>query len=370
MAKNQTEIKIVNIVGARPNFIKIAPIINELNKVKKFSHILIHTGQHFDYEMSSLFFKQLQIKQPEIYLGIGGGTQAIQTAKIMMGLEKVLMKMKPDLVNVVGDVNSTLAAAIVTSKLGIPLAHIEAGLRSRDMRMPEEINRLVTDRLADFLFTTSADANVNLLAEGVPKKKIFLTGNVMIDTLKALKPVADSLKAYTQYGLDKKNYVLVTLHRPSNVESKTNLKLILSSLERISRQIPIIFPVHPRTYKKIRIFDLGGHVSKPNFIVTKPLGYLENLSLLSNSKFVITDSGGIQEETTALMIPCLTLRENTERPITVSVGSNTVIGLDMGFLFKCVDKIMNGRYKKSKIPKYWDGKAAYRIVKKLSEILN
>jgi UDP-N-acetylglucosamine 2-epimerase (non-hydrolysing) len=370
MAKNQRKIKIVNIVGARPNFIKIAPIINELNKVKKFSHILIHTGQHFDYEMSSLFFKQLKIKQPEIYLGIGSGSQAVQTAKIMIALEKVLIELKPDLVNVVGDVNSTLGAAIVSSKLGIPLAHIEAGLRSRDMRMPEEINRLVTDRLADFLFTTSADADVNLIAEGVPKKKIFLTGNVMIDTLLALKPVADKLSAYKVYGLKKKNYVLVTLHRPSNVESKTNLKLILSSLEKISRTIPIIFPVHPRTFKKIKLFGLTAFLSKPNFIITKPLGYLENLSLLSNSKFVITDSGGIQEETTALKIPCLTLRENTERPVTVTEGSNTVIGLDMKFLFRCVDKIMNNKYKKSSIPKYWDGKAAYRIVRKLSQILN
>ncbi len=370
MPKNQRKIKIVNIVRARPNFIKIAPIINELNKVKKFSHILIHTGQHFDYEMSSLFFKQLKIKQPEVYLGIGSGTQAVQTAKIMMALEKVLMRIKPDLVNVVGDVNSTLAAAIVSSKLGIPLAHIEAGLRSRDMRMPEEINRLVTDRLANYLFTTSPDANENLIAEGVPKKKIFLTGNVMIDTLRALKPAADKLKTYNSYGLKKKNFVLVTLHRPSNVESKANLKLILSSLGKISEKIPVIFPVHPRTLKKIKLFKLSRLVSKPNFIVTKPLGYLENLSLLSNSKFVITDSGGIQEETTALKIPCLTLRENTERPVTVTEGSNTVIGLDMQYLFKCVSSIMRNKYKKGSIPKYWDGKAAYRIVKKLSQILD
>lgn len=356
-------------MGARPNFIKIAPIINQLKKVKMFKPVLIHTGQHFDYEMSSLFFKQLKIREPDIYLGIGSGTQAEQTGMIMIELEKVIMKIKPDLVNVVGDVNSTLAASLVASKLVIPLAHIEAGLRSRDMLMPEEVNRIVTDRLSDYLFTTSQDANENLIAEGVSKRKIFLTGNVMIDTLRTLKPISDGLKSYTGYGLKKDNYVLVTLHRPSNVENNVNLKLILSSLEKISKKIPIIFPVHPRTHKNIQIFGLEKYLSNPKMILVKPLGYLENLSLISNSKFVITDSGGIQEETTVLKIPCLTLRESTERPVTVTVGSNTIIGLNMDELFRCVEKVLVGKYKKGKIPKYWDGKAADRIVMKLSEIL-
>lgn len=318
--------------------------------------------------MSELFFKQLKIKEPEIYLGIGGGSQAEQAGRMMIELEKVMMKVKPDLINVVGDVNSTLAASLVAAKLVIPLAHIEAGLRSRDMLMPEEINRIVTDRLSNYLFTTSADANVNLLAEGVPKSRIFLTGNVMIDTLHALKPQADNLKAYEKYGLTKNNYVLVTLHRPSNVESRKNLELILKTLSRISKQVPIIFPIHPRTEKNIKLFKLEKYLSIQSFCFVKPIGYVENLSLLSNSRFVITDSGGIQEETTALKIPCLTLRESTERPVTETIGSNTVIGLDMELLLKSVEKIMNGNYKKGKIPKYWDGKASTRIVKKLDEL--
>lgn len=318
--------------------------------------------------MSELFFKQLKIKEPEIYLGIGSASQAEQTGRMMIELEKVMMKLKPDLINVVGDVNSTLAASLVAAKLVIPLAHIEAGLRSRDMLMPEEINRIVTDRLSNYLFTTSADANVNLLAEGVPKNRIFLTGNVMIDTLHALKPKADKLRAYEKYGLKKNNFVLVTMHRPSNVESRKNLELILKTLSRISMQVPIFFPIHPRTEKNIKLFRLEKYLSLPSFRFVKPIGYVENLSLLSNSKFVITDSGGIQEETTALKIPCLTLRESTERPVTETIGSNTVIGLDMPFLLRSVYNIISGKYKKGKIPKYWDGKASTRIVKKLYEL--
>jgi len=368
MIQKKKNITIVNIVGARPNFIKICPIINQMNKVKRIKNILIHTGQHYDYEMSALFFNELGIKEPEIYLGIGAGSQAEQTAKIMIALEKELMKIKPDLVCVVGDVNSTMAAALVAAKLCIPLAHVEAGLRSRDLTMPEEINRIVTDRLSDLLLTTSDDALDNLLAEGVDRKKIYFTGNVMIDTLMLLKKKSAALKAYKKYSLKKNDYVLVTLHRPSNVESKKNLSAIINELVTISKRTPIIFPIHPRTEKRLKDFGLMKLLQKGNIILTPPIGYIENLSLLLYSKFVITDSGGIQEETTVLHIPCLTLRENTERPVTAEIGTNTVIGLDMKKLRKNVGLILGGKYKKGKIPKYWDGKASERItgiIKKL-----
>jgi len=361
-------ITIVNIVGARPNFIKICPIIKSMNMEKRIKNILIHTGQHYDYEMSTLFFTELGIKEPEIYLGIGAGSQAEQTGRIMIALEKELMKIRPDMVCVVGDVNSTMAAALVAAKLCIPLAHVEAGLRSRDLTMPEEINRIVTDRLSDLLFTTSEDAIDNLMAEGVHRKKIYFTGNVMIDTLMLLKKKAEALQAYNKYSLRKNNYVLVTLHRPSNVDSKKNLTSIIKELVSISKQTPIIFPIHPRTEKKLKDFGLIEALKNGNITLTQPIGYIENLSLLLNSKFVITDSGGIQEETTVMHIPCLTLRNSTERPITAEIGTNTVIGLDMNKLRKNVALILSGKYKKGKIPKYWDGKSSGRItgiIKKL-----
>lgn len=370
-------LKIVSIVGARPNFIKIAPILRELGKrfkgdgsSKKIESLLIHTGQHFDFDMSDLFFRELQIKKPDIYLGVGSGTHAVQTGKVMIALEKALQKLKPDLVIVAGDVNSTLAAALVASKLHIPLAHVEAGLRSFDKSMPEEVNRKITDSLSDYLFSPSADANLNLKKEGIPESKIFFVGNVMIDSLKLLLPKAKKLEAYKKYGLNKKGYCLLTLHRPSNVDNKILLGTIINSLIKISGTIPIIFPVHPRTRKALSPFPRWTSGESYAFIPTQPLGYLENLSLMMNSKFVITDSGGIQEETTVLKIPCLTLRKNTERPVTVSMGTNTVIGTDMSKLFNCVNQIMKGKYKNGKTPKLWDGHTAKRIVNIIKQHLD
>ena len=360
--------KIVLIAGARPNFMKIAPLINELDKIRSFKNILIHTGQHYDYSMSELFFRDLGLRKPDVYLGVGSGTHAEQTARIMIALEKELIKIKPDLVIVVGDVNSTLAAAIVCSKLCIRLAHVEAGLRSFDMTMPEEVNRIVTDRLSDLLFTISADSADNLIKEGVDRKKIFFTGNVMIDTLIKLKPRAEKLNAYKNYGVERKNYCLVTLHRPSNVDNRDNILKIIKALSEISLSLPVIFPVHPRTLNNIDEFGFRKYLKKPGLIATAPVGYIENLSVMMNSRFVITDSGGIQSESTFMKIPCITLRKNTELTVTEKIGTNTVIGLDTKRLFCIVDDIMSDNYKKGRIPKYWDGNASVRIsgiIKKL-----
>jgi len=360
--------KIVLIAGARPNFMKIAPLINELDKIRSFKNILIHTGQHYDYSMSELFFRDLGLRKPDVYLGVGSGTHAEQTARIMIALEKELIKIKPDLVIVVGDVNSTLAAAIVCSKLCIRLAHVEAGLRSFDMTMPEEVNRIVTDRLSDLLFTISADSADNLIKEGVDRKKIFFTGNVMIDTLIKLKPRAEKLNAYKNYGVERKNYCLVTLHRPSNVDNRDNILKIIKALSEISLSLPVIFPVHPRTLNNIDEFGFRKYLKKPGLIATAPVGYIENLSVMMNARFVITDSGGIQSESTFMKIPCITLRKNTELTVTEKIGTNTVIGLDTERLFVIIDDIMSDNYKKGRIPKYWDGKASERIagiIKKL-----
>lgn len=371
MAKNNRKILITCIAGARPNFIKIAPILNGMKKSRIIKSCLIHTGQHHDYVLSELFFNELSIKEPDIYLGVGSSSHAIQTGRIMMGLEKELMKSMPHLVLVVGDVNSTLAASLTCAKLGIPVAHVEAGLRSRDPLMPEEINRIVTDRLSDYLFTTSDDANVNLEKEGIDKKKIFFTGNVMIDTLLKLKPKAQKLdKRLTGHGVKKGGFALLTLHRPSNVDDKDAFLRIIRALNYIAGYISIIFPIHPRTQKRIEQFGLKRHFKTSNIILVKPLGYLENLNLMMNSKFVLTDSGGIQEETTVLKIPCLTLRENTERPVTAKIGSNTVVGTDTEKIIIQFDKIMTGKYKRGKVPKYWDGRASERIVRILESKLS
>lgn len=334
-----------------------------MDKYKNFRNILIHTGQHHDITMSDIFFSELKIKKPDIHLGVGSNSHAVQTAMIMTRLEDVLLKLRPNLVIVVGDVNSTLAAALVCSKLHIPLAHVEAGLRSEDLTMPEEINRIITDRLSDFLFTTSEDANKNLLKEGIEERKIYFTGNVMIDTLKSLKEAAlKSDNTRKKFGLLRKGYCLITLHRPSNVDNKMKLKKIIIQLKSISKKIPVFFPAHPRTIKNINLFELNKYFGD-NLILTEPVSYLENLNLMMNSVFVITDSGGIQEETTILKKPCLTLRENTERPITVNSGTNTIIGSDWEKLQKEVNLILNGKYKHGKTPKYWDGKASVRIAK-------
>lgn len=360
--KNRPKIKIACIAGARPNFIKIAPLMRRLYTSKKIQPVLIHTGQHYDSSMSDVFFRELKIRKPNINILSGAGSHSVQTGKIMVGLENAFCKIKPHLVVVVGDVNSTLAAALVTSKMCIPLAHVEAGLRSYDRQMPEEINRIVTDSLSEFLFTPSADANKNLLKEGIPRKKIFLTGNIMIDTLAAFMKHADSSGILIKHSLEKNAYALLTLHRPSNVDNKDILTKLAKALNEISHKIKIIFPAHPRTILRIKQFGLGKLFASTNIILTEPIGYIDTIALVRSSKFIITDSGGLQEETTYLRKPCLTLRENTERPVTVEVGTNTVIGADIKLLLRKVNEILAGKYKQGKIPKYWDGKTAERIV--------
>jgi UDP-N-acetylglucosamine 2-epimerase (non-hydrolysing) len=313
--------------------------------------------------MSDIFFKELNIKKPDVSIISGSGSHAEQTAKIMTGLEKEFTIKKPGLVIVVGDVNSTLSAAMVTSKMVIPLAHVEAGLRSYDMAMPEEVNRIVTDRLSEYLFTPSPDANKNLAKEGIDKKKIFFTGNIMIDTLKKFIKKSKPGKILKKYSLKKNEFCLVTLHRPSNVDNKAVLERLAGAIREISKQVKIIFPVHPRTSQKIREFKLDRYFNSPEILLTEPIGYIETIALISNSKLVVTDSGGLQEESTYLKVPCLTLRENTERPITETEGTNTIIGTDTVLLLKKFSLIMSGKYKKGRLPKYWDGNTANRITK-------
>lgn len=348
--------KIIHIVGARPNFMKMAPLFKAFTKYKAVRQRVVHTGQHYNDLMSDVFFRELKIKTPDVNLHVGSDTHAKQTATIMIKLEEVMLKEKPDMVLVYGDVNSTLAASIVCAKMNIKLAHIEAGLRSHDMSMPEEANRLVTDRLSALLFTPSTDADKNLIREGTDKKRIHFVGNVMIDTLiNFLEKIKDGTKA----PFDK--FAVVTIHRPSNVDNPAQLRNIVASLNRISQKIPLVFPIHPRTEKQLK--KIGGvGLDKKRIAVYKPLGYLEFVSLVYQSGFVITDSGGIQEETAYLGIPCLTLRPNTERPVTVSIGTNTLMP-DLKTLEKTVDAVIKGKYKKGKIPAKWDGKASERIAK-------
>ncbi|MCI0449414.1 MAG: UDP-N-acetylglucosamine 2-epimerase (non-hydrolyzing) [Chlorobi bacterium] len=354
-------VKITCIAGTRPNFIKVAPLINALNKVRNFKTELAHTGQHYDSTMSEIFFKELNIKKPEINIYSGSGSHSVQTGRIMTGLEKRFLKSRPDLVIVVGDVNSTLAAALVTSKLHIPLAHVEAGLRSFDLTMPEEINRIVTDRLSDYLFTPSPDANENLVREGIDSNKVFFTGNIMIDTLVKFNNEIKHKDVLRKYELKKNEFCFLTLHRPSNVDNKKVFKKIAIALKKISGDIKIVFPAHPRSLKKMKEFILKNYFNTKNIVLTEPIGYLDTIALVSTARFVITDSGGLQEETTYLNVPCLTLRENTERPVTSAIGTNTVIGTNTELLMKMVTRILSGNYKKGKRPKFWDGNTAGRI---------
>jgi UDP-N-acetylglucosamine 2-epimerase (non-hydrolysing) len=312
--------------------------------------------------MSDVFFKELDIKRPDISIMSGSGSHSEQTGKIMIGLEKIFTGLRPNLVIVVGDVNSTLAAALVTSKLHIPLAHVEAGLRSYDITMPEEINRIVTDRISELLFTPSEDADQNLKKEGIDKSKIYLTGNIMIDTLVNFIKKSDSISVLNKYNLIYKNYCLITLHRPSNVDNRKTFEKLARAINRMSQKIKIVFPVHPRTQARIKKFNLQKYFNTTNIIATKPIGYLDTIGLTAAAKLVVTDSGGIQEETTYLKIPCLTLRDNTERPVTEKVGTNTVVGTDTSLLLKKFEEIIDGKYKKGSIPKYWDGKTSGRIV--------
>lgn len=355
---------------------KMAPIHKQLLKHKsKVIHKIVHTGQHYDNKMSGIFLKELDLPKPHIYLGIGSQTHAVQKAMIMTEFEQVILREKPDLVLVYGDVNSTAAAAIVTSKMmtgtgkPIPVAHIESGLRSFDRNMPEEINRMITDVLADYLFVTEPSGEMNLLKEGISKDKIFFTGNTMIDSLEFYLKKAKRSEVMKELCISRNNYVLVTLHRPSNVDNKDNLNRIISifkSINKINPTLDIVFPVHPRTIKMLGKFGLEDNFySIKNLIVTEPFGYFDFLNLIQNAKFILTDSGGIQEETTFLKIPCITLRENTERPVTSEIGTNVICGLDEKKIIKHIREIENGKFKKGKIPKLWDGKAAERIVKVL-----
>ena len=359
--------KIFNIVGARPNFMKIAPIIEEMNKHNNFKSVLVHTGQHYDQKMSKVFFENLGIPKPDFDLGIGSGTHAEQTAGVMVAFEKLCEKEHPDLVLVVGDVNSTLACSVVAAKLCIPVAHVEAGLRSGDRTMPEEVNRIVTDALSDILFTTSKDADENLAKEGVAKEKIYFVGNVMIDTLLKHKEKAQHSSILKTLNLIKNGHAqpfgLITLHRPSNVDSPETLKGLLEALAEIQKRIPIIFPMHPRTRKQITLFGMEEMIkSMTNLQVIDPLGYLDFLAVVSNAKLVLTDSGGLQEETTVLGVPCFTLRENTERPITIWEGTSTLVGTDKEKIVQEVFAALETGGKQGKMPVYWDGKAAERIV--------
>ena len=360
-------IKIVNVVGARPNFMKIAPLMRAYKQYNdSINPILVHTGQHYDKTMSKTFFEQLDIPRPDINLGVGSGSHAEQTAKIMMSFEKLIRNESPDMVLVVGDVNSTMACTITAAKLGIKTSHVEAGLRSFDMSMPEEINRKVTDSICDYLFTTEESANENLKNEGLNEDKIFFVGNVMIDTLSYYLDKTKDMSLPIN-GITESNYATLTIHRPSNVDNPSVLKGILFALDKIQKDIPIIFPIHPRTMKNINQFGLSENVSSMrNLIITEPVGYLEFLRLNRTAKFVLTDSGGLQEETTYLGIPCLTLRENTERPVTINVGTNVLTHSNPDVIFKEYEKIMTGGFKKGKIPYLWDGHAAERIVAKLA----
>lgn len=364
-------LKVINVVGARPNFMKVAPIVAAMKKrPAEFLPLVVHTGQHYDAAMSDAFFTDLDLPQPDIHLGVGSGSHAAQTAAVMERFEPVVLREKPDWVLVVGDVNSTIACALVCVKLGIKVAHVEAGLRSRDRTMPEEINRLLTDQIADLLFTPSADGDQNLLAEGIPQERISFVGNVMIDSLFKNLERARQSKIKAEMGLTDGEYAVLTLHRPSNVDSRDTFERILSALERISLSLPVIFPVHPRTRKTIAEFGLTDRIAATrNLLLIDPLGYLDFLSLYSTARLVLTDSGGIQEETTALGIPCLTLRENTERPITVELGTNVIVGTDTNRIVSAALVHLNDspNQNRQQLP-LWDGHTAERILAVLQDV--
>jgi UDP-N-acetylglucosamine 2-epimerase (non-hydrolysing) len=367
-------LKVLNVVGARPNFMKVAPIVEAMKRrAGEFAPRVVHTGQHYDVQMSDAFFRDLGLPEPDVYLGVGSGSHAQQTAAVMQSFEPVVTKEKPDWVVVVGDVNSTLACALVCAKLNMKVAHVEAGLRSRDRTMPEEINRLLTDQIADLLLTPSRDADENLKAEGIPEERIRFVGNVMIDSLFLQLKRAKRSRVREDLGVAGKDYAALTLHRPSNVDDKETLARILDALEQISRRLPIIFPVHPRTRKALLEFGFAERVERArNLRLIEPLGYLDFLRLYSGARLVLTDSGGIQEETTVLSIPCLTLRENTERPITVEMGTNIIVGTSTERIteaaFRALDASRSDEQRPpARVPPLWDGKTADRILGALLE---
>ena len=361
-------LKILNVVGARPNFMKIAPIHREMAKYPQMNSLLVHTGQHYDEKMSQLFFRDLLLPEPDVYLGVGSGTHTEQTAKIMLAFEKVIKQEKPDLVIVVGDVNSTAACSLVAAKMETKIAHVEAGLRSFDRSMPEEINRMVTDVLSDFLFVTEKSGLENLKKEGIADKKVYFTGNVMIDSLRFFLEKARQSSILSDIHVNGSPFALVTLHRPSNVDMKENLENLLRTLSEIGNDIAVVFPMHPRTKKMIDQFHLRKFIAdKKKLIILDPVGYLDFMQLMQNARLILTDSGGIQEETTYLGIPCITIRENTERPVTVEIGTNVMTGSDPQRIIDETGKILSGKGKKGRIPELWDGKAAERIVRILAE---
>jgi UDP-N-acetylglucosamine 2-epimerase (non-hydrolysing) len=351
--------RVVSVVGARPNFMKLAPVERALASRPPVEHVIVHTGQHYDTEMSEGFFRDLDIPEPHHHLEVGSASHAQQTAAIMQRFERVCLEVRPDAVLVYGDVNSTVAAALVAAKLGIRIGHVEAGLRSRDWSMPEEINRVVTDRLADWLFTPSPDADANLLAEGVPPERIHLVGNVMIDSLVHAAPRARALAAASRHGLANGEYVLVTLHRPSNVDERDRLGELMGALEAVAAQHPVLFPVHPRTRQRLEAFGIRVHEDRGMRMV-EPLGYLEMLGLVSTAGLVITDSGGLQEETSYLGVPCLTVRANTERPITLTAGTNRLVPSTRAGIVDGVEAAWGTGVDGCRIDK-WDGRTAERI---------
>ncbi|MBR9921777.1 MAG: UDP-N-acetylglucosamine 2-epimerase (non-hydrolyzing) [Bacteroidetes bacterium] len=355
--------KIINVVGARPNFMKVAPLHREFSSRPGIESLVLHTGQHYDARMSKVFFEQLELPEPHYYLGVGGGTHTTQTAGIMLKFEEVVDKEKPDVVLVVGDVNSTIACALVAVKNNIPVVHVEAGLRSGDRKMPEEINRILTDSISDQLFVTEQSGLVHLASEGVAEEKIHFCGNVMIDSLVGFRRKADKVSILQELKLDRGNYVLMTMHRPANVDNKEGLEKILQMIREISKDCPIVFPVHPRTENNLKKFDLYGALESISGVhLLGPLGYLEFLHLMERAKLILTDSGGIQEETTFLQVPCLTFRDSTERPITTLIGTNTLLAdLDPDEAIRQFRMVLSGTYKNGSIPPFWDGKASARI---------
>ena len=362
--------KVVNVVGARPNFIKIAPLIREMRKHSEIIPVLVHTGQHYDVGMAGQFFEDLEIPPPDISLDVGSGSHAHQTAEVMKRLEPVLEQEQPDLVLAVGDVNSTLAAALTAAKLQIPVAHVEAGLRSFDRTMPEEINRLVTDAVAEYLFVTEESGIHNLLAEGVERRKIYFVGNVMIDSLEASRRLWEHSPIHSQLGLSKGCYGVVTLHRPANVDNPRTLKGLIGAIASVAQYQPIIFPVHPRTRKHLEAIEElrsllrfgDGIVQDTGIHCTDPLGYLDFMSLVAGARIILTDSGGIQEETSVLGIPCLTLRENTERPVTLSHGTNHLVGTSPEKIVETAMRVLEAPLFPPSLPPLWDGQTSQRIV--------
>jgi UDP-N-acetylglucosamine 2-epimerase (non-hydrolysing) len=357
--------EVAAVVGARPNYMKVAPIWRELEKNDHISRRLIHTGQHYDANMSKVFFDDLRLPKPDVYLGVGSGSHGEQTAKVMIELEKTLSAARPALLLVVGDVNSTMAGTLVAVKMEIPVAHVEAGLRSFDRRMPEEINRMVTDILADFLFTTEPSAERNLLKEGVDRSKIHFVGNVMIDSLRFYGPLAGQSTILDDLGLVPRGYGLVTLHRPSNVDEPVMLGRMLRALVELGSRCPLVFPTHPRTRKMMTAAKLD--LPPERLRILDPVGYLDFVKLMTHARLVLTDSGGIQEETTVLGVPCLTIRENTERPVTVEIGTNRLVGVVPERILQAGLEVLDGPQRPGRVPELWDGHASERIVRVIDE---